>query len=229
NNKTELRKFWWKGLYNCYLAALLFSLAFFLKKILPGWESQSFANILFQYGYFLLFLIASFNQLAGMSRMFGIDCPDPTHFLVLAKTPMETWQRGSTYLYRFFLRHIFIPLMRFSRHFALASLLSFVLVIGHMFLFQDIVVRGLFVQLVPELRAPPVNILSTVIFSFSWISIWYFWILIGASLWNRILRKFSHPICQWLSVIGNHLVVLSILPITNIYIVPFFLRTFISI
>jgi hypothetical protein len=116
---------------------------------------QGFGAILGHYTYFILFLIASFSQLVGMSRLFGVNCPDPTYFIIFAKTPMATWQRGSTYLYRFFFRHIYLPLYRLFRNYTLAVLASFVLVITHMMLFQEIFIRSFYALLVPELRAPP--------------------------------------------------------------------------
>lgn len=223
-DKVEQKKLWWKGFWNCYTGAILFAIAFLEKNLLASLHVQGFGAILGHYTYFILFLVASFSQLVGMSRLFGVNCPDPTYFMVLAKTPMETWQRGSTYTYRFFFRHIYLPLYRLFRNYALAVLASFVLVITHMMLFQEIFIRSFYAVLVPELRAPPLNLLSNLLYSASWSGLWLVLIIVGASLWSNLLKRYPHPIFQWVSIVANHLLIAMILPVVEIYLYPYFLR-----
>lgn len=222
--KVEQKKLWWKGIWNCYTGAILFAIAFLGKNLLASLHVQGLGAIFGHYTYFILFLIASFSQLAGMSRLFGVNCPDPSYFMILAKTPMETWQRGSTYLYKFFFRHIYIPLFGLFRNYIFAILASFVLVIIHMMLFQDIFIRSFYALLVPELRAPPLNLLSSLVFSISWASLWLILIIFGATLWSHLLRKYSHPIFQWASIAINHFLISMIFPAIEIYIYPYALR-----
>ena len=222
--KVEQKKLWWKGIWNCYTGAFLFAIAFLEKNLLASLHAQGFAATLGHYTYFILFLIASFSQVVGMSRLFGVNCPDPTYFMILAKTPMETWQRGSTYLYRFFFRHIYLPLYRLFRNYTLAVLVSFVLVIIHMMLFQEIFIRSFYALLVPELRAPPLNLLSSLLFSTSWAGLWLILIIIGATLWSNLLRRYPRPIFQWASIVINHFLISMIFPVIEIYIYPYLLR-----
>ncbi len=220
----EVWEQWWQGLYNCMLGTFLFFLVFGLKLLAKDVRIDGHLLVGFYYVYFIIYLVASFNLYIGFSRMLRIRCPDPTHFLIFAKTPMEVWQRGSTYLYRFFLRFIYLPIYRKVKNYFITILVCLVLIISHMFLFHDIVVRNLYAFLVPELNAPNVPVLPVVIFSFSWALLWFTWIFIGSTVWRKILLKFHSPALSWLSVLATHIVAASIHPMATTWLTPTFTK-----
>jgi hypothetical protein len=222
-SKEDRWKNWNHGLYNCLVGSFFYLIVFGSKVLVKNASWNEIYLTSYYYIYFLLFIVGTFNMFIGLARMIGIHCPDPTNFLLLAKSPLEVWQRGSVYLYKFFLRYIFIPLYRNLKNYLLTMLISLLLVITHMFLFHDIFVVKLFMLMIPEMKAPGFSFFPTLLFSVSWGAIWFIWIILAATVWQKHLVKASSPFLVWLSILLNHIIVASIYPSAN-YIVVTVLR-----
>jgi hypothetical protein len=151
-----------------------------------------------QYLEFLLAVIAGFNIAVGITRMYGVPAADITRFPFLARTPLEIWKRGSSYVYDFILRFVFLPAYRSTRSIFATSLICLLVVVMHLFLFHEILIRKFYQLALPALSAPQVDPRVVLIFAFSYAFVWYVLIVIFDLLWRKVLaRKTS---LQWLSV-----------------------------
>ncbi|MCB0391194.1 MAG: hypothetical protein KDD58_07880 [Bdellovibrionales bacterium] len=220
----EHKKLWCRGIYSVAVSILFFFIALFVRYLLKDSKLSLISTVIFYYFFYLFMIIGSFNGHVGISRMLGINCPDATYFLLLAKTPMEVWQRGSTYVYKFFLNFIYIPLQRKIKNYFLVMLICMCLIVLHLFIFHDVVIRNFFFWLIPDLKAPIVPVLRTLVFSVSWAGLWFVWILVGGTVWRRILILLPRPWLQWSSILMNHIVIASIYPISNIILTPYLLE-----
>jgi hypothetical protein len=116
----EFSLLWWRGLLNLGLAIGVGILALLLHRSV----NQPYFLVLNYFEFFLVD-IACFNLVTGTARVFGYPVRDATHFVLLAKTPNDTWRRGSVYHYSFILRFIFFPLLVIVRNRLLVTLLAF--------------------------------------------------------------------------------------------------------
>lgn len=217
-------RLWWQGFFNILLAQFLFFVYFQILDLSVRYGVPPGVPLsLIQYASFLIVIIAAMNTTAGAARMFGYKVPDATFFLVLAKSPLEVWQRASTYLYQFILNFIFLPLYRKTRSYAVTGLFCFIAIVTHMFLFHDLVVRGFYKLVLPVFPAPQVDVAKVFLTAFSYAGIWLVFILIGTFFWGRRVRLFPWW-GQWVCIGLTHLGASSIFGLTHLVVAPYLLE-----
>lgn len=193
-------RLWWRGYLNLALGEILLIGVFKLVRLYQHLSSHSFwVDSPLQYLEFLLAVIAGFNIAVGVTRMYGIPATDITRFPFLARTPLEIWKRGSSYVYDFILRFVFLPAYRWTRSLFLTSLICLLVVVMHLFLFHEILIRKFYQLALPVLSAPQVDPRAVLIFAFSYAFVWYVLIVVFDLLWRKgLARKTS---LQWLSIV----------------------------
>lgn len=207
---TQLKKSYFiKGFIEIAQSCLLFYGIFMALRI-DYFKRQDF--IIIQYIIFLFFVIAVMKSLHGILWIFGFKTPSATHFVLLAKSPLETWQRGSVFLAKFIFNTIYFPLWKVFRNqfFAIAGVLIFIFF--HLFVLHDILLKNILILFFPTFQTLPTNFhqLSQQLI---WFLIWFLWIIVFMFTFQKIefFKKSSSG--QWLLIALTHIGNMLMMPL----------------
>jgi hypothetical protein len=206
-DETEIRRNWWHGYFNILLAFGIYFLAMqwlkseTLNAIWAAGTSHAYAVMLRNWStaiYVALIITGAMNAASGILRLYRLKVPDTTYYLLLAKTPLEFWQRSSCYLYHFTMRCIFIPFASLFRSTRLGFIAVGMFMVLNLFLLHDVMLKNLFKFFIPNLPIEPQEltvILSQVVF---WVAGWFGLFFIFSFVSKS--KAFQNVIVQWLSV-----------------------------
>ncbi|OFZ19023.1 MAG: hypothetical protein A2X94_12155 [Bdellovibrionales bacterium GWB1_55_8] len=220
-NETARYALWWRGFLNVMLGQLLFAIAMIGMNFIGSLRPENpFLGSWFTYPFFLLLIIGAINNGIGLVRMFGVPAPDGTRFVLFSRTPLEVWQRGSTYAYELILRFVFIPAYRASRSLLITAGACFVAVWFNSFLFHEIVVRKFHAWAVPALHSQQFEVTGILVMSFSWVLTWAVFLLMSSRFWAPRVRLARSGPKIWISVVLTHLCAASVMPLAQHWIAP---------
>lgn len=208
-NKQLKKTYFIKGFIEIAQSMLLFGCIFISLRIE---YFKKLDSILIQYVIFLFFVIAVMKSLHGILWIFGFKTPSATHFVLLAKSPLETWQRGSTFIAKFVFNAIYFPLWKIFRNqfFAFAGVLVFVFF--HLFILHDIFLKNILILFFPTFQTIPTNIhqLSQ---QFIWFLVWFLWIIVFMFTFQKIEFFKKSLTGQWLLIVLTHIGNMLIMPL----------------
>lgn len=142
NNSSLKKNYFIKGFLEIAQSFAIFCLLFvFIKKDILKQNH----SIIIPYIVFLFFVIAAMKSIHGILWVFGFKTPSATHFIFLAKSPLETWQKGSTFIAKFIFNIIYFPLWKRFRNQAIATFGVLAFVFFHLFLLHDFFLKKLFI------------------------------------------------------------------------------------
>jgi hypothetical protein len=167
-----------------------------------------------QYLLFIFFIVAMMKSVTGLLWIYGINSMSATHFLVLAKSPLEVWQRGSVFIADFLFNKIYLPVWRRFRNLWLSSILVIVAIFVHLFVFHEVLIKTI-------LRFQFGDVYFSII-SFSEIFQWLIWALVWL-VWIGIFSVFlkltqawhQNRLFLWLLVLLTHLGSSAIFPVVT--------------
>jgi hypothetical protein len=178
--------------------ALLMLVLKWLPKSAGPWTSFT------HYVSYLLFISAALGTVSGFIKLFGYQAPDLTYFLFLAKSPLEIWQRGSTYMAKFLFQFVYLPSWKFTRRTWVAALAVLLAVFVHLHLFHDLFLREVVRWLTPELPVAATSWAVTFGTPLVWSLIWVIWIGIFQVL-RRIIPFLHSDSGAWVAILLTHL------------------------
>lgn len=208
-NKQFKKTYFVKGMIEIAQSVLLFSCLFISLKV-DFLKRQD--SIIIQYVVFLFFVIAVMKSLHGILWLFGFKTPSATHFVLLAKSPLETWQRGSTFVAKFIFNAIYFPLWKAfrSQFFAVTGVLLFVFF--HLFILHDILLKNILILFFPAFQTMPASFhqLSQQLI---WFLVWFLWIMGFMFSFQRIEYFKKSAFGQWLLIVFTHIGNMLIMPL----------------
>lgn len=149
-DKVTDQKIWWKGFYalitGCALQVV--SMMMFADRHLV----LSFSTFLgLQWITLCIFigLTALARMTAGVARLYGVDVPDATNFVLFSRSPVDSLRRGYVYAYDFNLRYICLPIFRKTRSIIFSVFCAFSFYVAIRFVFQPYLVPLAYNSLFP--------------------------------------------------------------------------------
>lgn len=126
NNHEAAKAIWWQGMINILVGFALLQARFFWNNLYftQGADADLSRSFL-SYVVAIIGDVGLFNIVVGVARLYAMHARDATNFAWLARSPADYWKRGSVYHYEFIQRHIFVPLLRFTRKQILVMFTSF--------------------------------------------------------------------------------------------------------
>jgi hypothetical protein len=153
---------------------------------------------------FIFFVSACFATVTGFLRMFGYNAPPASYFLLLAKSPLEIWQRGSTYMAQFLFNNVFLPTWLRSRKMWLASVVLIVVVFFDLYLFHELFLRELLRWLAPTLPIRSGTTQQIFLLPLLWMCSWLLWIATFFGL-TKVWPFLKTDTGAWVAIVLTHL------------------------
>lgn len=171
-------------------------------------------NPLVHYFLFLGFIVAAMKCISALLWIYGIKSIPATYFLVLAKSPIEVWQRGAVYLADFIFNVVYMPVWKYFRKQWLAAVFVIFAILFHMFLFHEFLVKSILRFLFGSENFGTFN-LSDFRSQALWIGVWLAWI--GLFFVFQKLTRRWHKLkpFQWLLIILTHLGSAFVIPLVS--------------
>lgn len=185
-----LRARGWLEIFRGQLTFMFIVLMFRYIPVYDNWNGR-----LVSYLGFIFAVSGGMAVISGFQHIFGFAVPPASNFIFFAKSPLEIWQRGSTYMARFLFETLFFPLWKRTRTFAIPTIVVGLVVFFHLFFFHDLVLRSLLVKLSPHLPIAKPQIENYLWQPLIWSGLWLVWILIFE--WG--LKK--TPLRQWVWIL----------------------------
>lgn len=209
NNKTEKKTNFIKGALYIIEAQFIFMALIALFRFEPFKESPS---VPIQFYLFILFISASLKVCSGLLWMYGIQSPPTSYFLLLAKSPLETWQRGSLFFAKFIFSKIYLPLWIRTRNNLISTLASIMFVALNLFILHEFILGNLLSFLFPNLK-----FMVSTWFSLKqqtlWLGLWILWIFLFEHTFKKINFLSKTSIGNWILLLLTHLGNMSIIPV----------------
>jgi hypothetical protein len=161
-------------------------------------------NSILHYTVFVFFAMAALGVVSAFVHLFGYQAPDATYFMILAKSPLEIWQRGSTYTAQFFFRNIYFPIWVRSRRTWLAASVLVLAIFFNLYLFHDFFLRELLRWVAPTLPVIVGTAAQTFVLPALWMLSWLIWIL-AFHFMTRIFAFLRTGWGLWIAVLLTHL------------------------
>lgn len=224
STKEERRRLWLRGWYNILVAQVVLFILFKLIQIMhsagapPNWLMP-----LWTYSPFLLMVVAGFNFTQGVARLFGLSIPDITSFLVLAKTPAETWIRANRLLYDLIFQKFYISIFRRANSANMALVGSLVMAFTIMLLFHEVGVRSFYAFFFTKLKSVEVSPSFVFIFALAWSLSWWFLFWLSGKIRNWIYQSAGK---QWLGVLVTHILNAYVFALCYRVVAPQILKLF---
>lgn len=206
----EKKSLFYKGTLQILEAQALFLLLMFVFKFTPETTQKL---IIFQFYSFLFFITASMKTLTALLWMYGFKTPSVSYFLILAKSPLETWQRGSVFMAKFIFSVIYFPLWKKFRNHFFPIVACVVFVLFNLFIFHEVILGGILSSLFPTLQfvmAKMASIKQQVL----WAALWILWIFIFEYTFNKMTFLKKTALGHWLLIALTHAGNMSIIPLT---------------
>ncbi len=200
--KWEIRSLQVSGLMQIIFAQLLFWILLLTVPSLP--VDIPVLGHLLQYVTFVIFATAALNCVSGMLRMFGFRAADATYFLVLAKSPLEIWQRGSTYMAQFLFQVVFFPIWKQTRKMWVAGGVLAILVLIHIYFFHELFLRELLRWLAPTLPIAQTSWDQIIWLPVFWFLSWMIW-MTAFYLLTKAFRFLKTENGAWVAILLTHL------------------------
>lgn len=202
NNDRDLRELRASGFLQLLYAQIVFVGLMFL---LPQVSAPPVdGNNPLHYLIFLVFVSAVFSTVTGFLRLFGYRAPDATYFVMLAKSPWEIWQRGSTYMARFFFRNIYFAIWSRTRQVWLATSILVLAIYVNLYLFHELFLRELLRWLSPSLPIGAGTSQQIYLLPLLWMLSWLAWMAVFYGL-QKVFRFLRSDYGAWLAILITHL------------------------
>lgn len=207
-SSPDYEKQFTKGILNILVAQIIFVLIIF------ALTTESIAQTTNPLVYYILFVatvIGAMKMASALLWIYGFKTISATYFLVLAKSPIEIWQRGAVFIADFLFNQVYLPLWKRFRSSAVASAALVVAVLVHVFMFRELLVKSLLRWQFGEFfgsfgKAEAVQ-------WGLWVLVWLAWIGIFSFI-TKLTKSFhKYPGFQWLLIVLTHLGSALIFPI----------------
>lgn len=218
--KTNKKELFLSGFVEIVKSNLLMFLCFYVFKNIK--IENLFLDSFLKYFSFIFLITAAMSFLTGTLRIYGFNVISASYFLILAKSPLETWQRGSVYLAKFTFDFIFFPLWKKNRSYIIPSAFVITFIFFNLFLFHDYLLKLVVLVCFPNFLTsiPP---LSSLYLQLLWLALWGVWILAFNLLFLRAPALRNSKVGQWLLVFLTHLGNASLIPLS------YFLLTYLHV
>lgn len=201
-DKHRLRVLRTSGFIRLFLSEVTIVALFYVLPLLPS--GQNISASLWHYLSFLLFVSAGLGTVTGFLRAFGYETKDATYFMILAKSPLELWQRGSTYMAEFLFQNVFFPTWKISRNTWIAGSVLISAIFFHLYFFHEYFLRELLRWMEPSLPIPPSSWEQAFLVPMLWMFCWLMWIALFA-LVTKYFKFLKSDWGAWIAVLLTHL------------------------
>lgn len=209
--KNEKKMLFVRGTLQILQSQLIFVVLFWIAKsnLLPSTE-----NSFLHYYFFLFLIVGAMKVVTGLLWLYGFKTPSASYFLFLAKSPLETWQRGSVFIAKFIFSSIYLPLWKIFRNSFFASAVVVTFIAFHLFLFHEWVQRSILSSIFPALPLPSQN-MEALTQKCLWLCLWVLWIVFFQIF--ILTRPFfnTKSIGPWLLILLTQAGNMSIIPLTS--------------
>jgi hypothetical protein len=209
-SKSRSRLYFVKGAFQIIQSQLLLALVF-------KFSSLEFIKIsenpLIHYFVFIFTVICGMKMMTGILWMFGFQVPVASYFLLLAKSPLEIWQRGSTYLAKFTFDNIYFPLWKKYRRNPISIAVTVLFVFLHLFFFHEVFLKSVMEQFNPNLLPFHFDthlLLQQII----WLLVWLTWILLFPKIKQGVQNLLGENRGAWVLILLTHTTCALIIPLT---------------
>lgn len=197
-----------KGALYLIEAQVVFLILF---SILKFFNFVSAPNTITSFYLFLLTLIGGMKVCTALLWMYGFNTPATSDFIFFAKSPLETWQRGSVFMAKFIFSKIYLPLWVRFRNNILPSVASILFILFNLFFFHELLIANLLKFFFPSLNFVAAS-LSSIKQELTWALLWIVWIVLFHYTLSKL--KVLHT-TKWGScvlILTTHLGNMSIIP-----------------
>ena len=171
-------------------------------------------NPLIHYLFFILTITGAVKLVSSLLWIYGFQSPSSTYFIILAKTPIEIWQRGAVFIADFLFNKIYLPTWKIFRRIWLSSMLSVLSILFHLFIFHEWIVKSVLRIQFGNMLFGNFGWLETKQWGL-WIGVWFVWILLFLGVQNLTKKFHGNSLFQWGMVLATHLGSAMILPIVT--------------
>lgn len=190
------------GFFQLLVAQVIFWILLIVVSRLPTTFTP--VNSILHYTVFVFFVMAALGVVSAFVHLFGYQAPDATYFMILAKSPLEIWQRGSTYTAQFFFRNIYFPVWVRSRQTWLATSVLVLAIFFNLYLFHDFFLRELLRRVAPTLPVMVGTTAQTFVLPALWMLSWLIWIL-AFYFMTRVFAFLRTGWGLWIAILLTHL------------------------
>lgn len=210
SKKAERKLLFVKGCIQIAQAQIIFLI------LLTIVSKQYFRETENPYSHYLVFLFlvaCGMKMVTGLLWAYGFKTPPASYFIFLAKSPLEIWQRGSTYLAKFAFFNIYLPIWKRVRNsfFPSAAVLAFVFF--HLFFFHEVLIKKIISLFIPGIVVAglsPEVLMQQLI----WLAIWLIWIFCFLFVLKKYPLAIHGRFSSWFLVLLTHLGSASVIPVT---------------
>lgn len=190
-----------KGILGIFWAQIIFLSLILVLQQPSVFETQ---NPLIYYFLFIATVIGAMKMASSLLWIYGFKTLPATYFLLLAKSPIEVWQRGSTFVADFLFNKIYLPIWKRTRSMPLASILVVIAVIFHVFFFHEILVKTLLRFQFGNMLFGSFGMAEAIQWGL-WVAAWSTWIFVFW-VFAKLTKPLHHySIFQWLLIALTHL------------------------
>lgn len=172
-------------------------------------------NSFLHYYFFLFLIVGAMKVVTGLLWLYGFKTPSASYFLFLAKSPLETWQRGSVFVAKFIFSSIYLPIWKIFRKSLIASGVVVTFIAFHVFLFHELVLRSLLSWFFPALQLPVQNLQALTQQSI-WLGLWVLWIIFFQFFISPRPFFRTKSIGPWLLILLTQIGNMNIIPLTSL-------------
>ncbi len=189
-----------RGILQCLQAQLIFIA---LIVCYQSFYIKTTANPIVHYFLFVSFIVAAMKSVSAVLWMYGIDSRSAGYFLLLAKSPIEAWQRGSVFLADFLFNKIYLPIWRKFRNVWLASGIIVFAILFHTFFFHEFLVKAVLRLLFGNENFGEFSFKS-VRQQALWVFAWLVWISFFYAFQKLTSQWHKSKLFQWALILITH-------------------------
>lgn len=208
-NNSSYEKQFIKGMLGIFNAQFIFVFLIFL---LTQDAIARNTNPLLYYCVFILTIVAAMKMVSSLLWIYGIKTVSATYFLILAKSPIEVWQRGSVFVADFLFNKIYLPIWKRSRSITLAAIATVFSVLVHVFVFHEMLIKTLLRYQFGDFLFGSFGLNQALQWGI-WVAIWLVWILIFSIFLKTTKPLHSISVFQWILVFLTHIGSALVFPI----------------
>lgn len=210
-NSSDYEKQCFRGWLGIVQTQIIFLIIIGLLKLDSIANTQ---NPLIHYLFFILTITGAIKVVSSILWIYGFQSPSSTYFIILAKTPIEIWQRGAVFIADFLFNKIYLPTWKMFRRIWLSSMLSVLAILFHLFIFHEWIVKSVLRIQFGNMLFGNFGWLETKQWGL-WISVWLVWIFLFLGV-TKLSKPFhSYALFQWVMVLITHLGSAMTLPIAT--------------
>lgn len=198
-----------RGIIELILSQALFVI------VIMAYRSEMVATTTNPFIHYLLFLfviVGAMKMVTSVLWIYGINSPSATYFFILAKSPIEIWQRGSVFIADFLFNKLYMPIWKKFRNLWLSSAVVIFAVLFHLFIFHELLIKSWLRWQFGDLLFGRFGTAEIKLWGF-WLLTWIAFILIFSGFQKLTSRWHRQELFQWLLILITHIGCASIFPI----------------